>query len=158
MKKKYCTFVILGVILGVLTGRLSFAQEQQDVSGSVEIFIQGRRYESIRAYRRQKIKERLQNALSFKDLTEFSEDELCEIIHEVRGKKIAVNPSPEDSKSSSQPITEEDVQDLSAPQMQEMLKDYLKEHKEAKPLWVDPDKVKSIIIEDQSPPEDAAGE
>lgn len=151
MKKISYTFVILGAIVSVFASRMSAAQDQQDVSGNVQIDIQGKRYESMHAYRREQIKEILLNTLSSRDLKEFSEDELWDILKEVSKQKVANKLSPEDSKLTSQPTTGEDARDLGAPQMQEMFESYMKEHKEIEPLVVDPDKVKNVIIGAQEP-------
>jgi len=142
--------------LCVVLGGPFMAQAQEVSSGGVEVVIQGKQYESVRAYKREQIKEVLLRALSSKNLKEFSEDELCGIIKEARKQQTAGSSSKETLESPSQrpdkslqgqQAVEEDATGFSPRQMQEMLEGYLKEHKDAKPLFVDPDKVKSIIIE-----------
>ena len=156
-------FWSLGLVLGVLFSSLSSAQDPSTPSDSIEVIIQGRQYKSIRDYKREQIKNTLKRTLSSHNLMEFSEDELYEIMKEVRKQQAAGGFSAKNlrpvgrsiwSASKNLRAVEEDALDLDASQMQEMLKKYRKEHKGVGNLFLDPDKVKSIIINSQKKPED----
>ena len=95
---------------------------------------------------------------------EFSEDELYEIMKEVRKQQTASGSSRKDLKSAGPSdrglledcsAAEDNVQALEASQMQEMLQEYRKKHKGAGHLFLDPNKVKSVIIKPQKQSEDA---
>lgn len=144
-------------VSGALAG-----EGQVIVSDSVEVIIQGKQYKSIGAYKRQQIKDALRKSLSSFNLKEFSEDELYEIIKDVR-KQQTTNSSSTKSLGTDEHNDEgigdipqtigQDREDQKSSQMQEMLNQYHQEHEEVKPLFIDPEKVKSVIIK---PPEQPA--
>jgi len=156
---KYCFLFILAGLC-VLSNNLSEAQDQKDSSGLVEVVIQGKKYQSIRAYKQEQIKNILMRVLSSYDLKEFSEDELCTMIKEIRDGQQTSDADPKndleltDQGSNgavrNKRINEENNRDPSVAQMQEMLKSYLDEHESVDPSFVDPDKVKSIILDLQN--------
>lgn len=123
---------------------------------TIEVVAQGKQYKSIHAYKREQIKKTLKRALSSYDLTEFEEDELQEIMREIRGHQGDHSSSGEDSEgvasstvselSGYQENKKEDRGNSVTSQMREMLEEYGREHKSALDLKLDPKKVKSIII------------
>lgn len=129
---------------------------QQVPSDAVEIIVDGKRYESIRAYRRHRIKDILTSALAADNFQMFTGKELCEVIKEIRGQQTAdvsftepgkpANLQP-NTQQQDQRGTEENALDLGSSQLQEMLDGYFRERAEADPLLLNSDKVKSIIIE-----------
>jgi len=147
VKRVWRYFFVVWIIFFVFAAAF-MAQAQEDPSDTVEIVIHGKKYDSIKDYRREQIKNVLLKALSSHDLREFSEDELYDIIKEVRQQQGNDASSTDSQKSQT---GQEDAHDLSASQMQEMLKEYLDEHKDAGPLFIDPEKVKDIIIGSQGP-------
>ena len=156
MRKIRRYLLILWIGSCVLLSGLSTAEDQEVPSDPVEIIIQGKQYKSIRAYKRARIKDTLKRTLSSHNLMEFSEDELYEIMKEVRTQQTgkASLKKPDKGSLEDQRTVEQEAQDLSVSQMQEMLEAYRREHKEAGHLFLDPDKVKSIIIKPQKQPED----
>jgi hypothetical protein len=120
------------------------------------VVVQGKQYKSIHAYKREQIKETLKRALSSYDLLEFDEDELEEIVREIRKHQAVELPLEEegDTVGSAGPsslrtrpkVMEEDDSGTIADQMREMLDEYRGDHKGAADLQVDPRKVKSVII------------
>ena len=132
-------FLILWIGLYVFMNEMTLAQAQQGPSHEVEIVVEGKRYESVPAYKREQIKKALIRSLSSMSLHSFSEEELCDIIKGVRNLQIAGTSTNEaiDPKKQkfgelqeNQQKTEGDVHDLGASQMQEMLNDYFKKHKD----------------------------
>ena len=154
-KRRYLLLILVGgfCVFLHLPARADFSKGSKD---AVEVIIQGKQYKSIHAYKREQIKKTLKQALSSYDLTEFEENELEEIMREIRRQQPSRAPSGKESKtagrSSAQRLLdhqitiEEDEQDRTAAQMQEMLDQYSREHKGAADVELDPDKVKSIII------------
>jgi len=126
----------------------------QAPSDKVEIIINGKQFDSILEYKREQIKIILDRALSSVNLHEFSDEELSEIITEVRKEQTAETLPDKSSEPEGHQVDNGDAVVLSADQMQEMLRLYLKEHKEATPLDFDPDKVKNILIEPNDSSED----
>lgn len=129
---------------------------QQASSDDVEMIMDGKRYGSIHEYRLTQIKNILISALSADNLQAFTDDELCEVIKEVRDQQISGKSSSEVAPHSNLEtfIQEQDRQsgengtlDLDSAQMQEMLQSYYEEHEESDPILIDPKKVKSILIE-----------
>jgi hypothetical protein len=152
-------FLTFLVGLGFLLSDRVWAEETRPVGGSVspgiEILIDGKKYNTIHEYKLQKIKIVLQKALAAYNLQGFSEDELIQVVKEVRAQQLEnysfqkmseparknlENPSLDDQTVA------EDVSDVTVLEMREMLQDYLKEHDASKPLTVDFNKLKTIII------------
>ena len=145
-RKGIIAALVIMAASAVLTG-LSRAQEHHDSAGEVEIFIQGKKYTSLRDYKRHQINISLREALSTGNFKDFSFDELCEILKEVRESKLT-EAEPENAVMQEKPRAER-MESL-APgvnQMQDMLEEYLQEHEEAEPILMDPQKVKSVIIQ-----------
>ena len=143
---------------------LSLTHAQQNPSKAVEIFIDGNQYGSIHEYRLEQIKNVLIHALAADDLQAFTEEELFDIIKDVRKQQTASVPTaetdkspnfPPDSFQQNQQSKEKVVFDPNSSQLKEMLKDYLNEHKDVNPVIIDPEKVKSIMIEPKVEPKDA---
>ena len=155
MKRIQLYFLIIGVGFLFFPNGLVLAQDQKTSSDPVEVVIQGKQYKSIRAYKRNQIKETLERALSSYNLREFSEDELSEIINDVRKQQTKDRPTEKGLKSNSQQVkdssriqrtVESEETDPSISQMQELIENYQKQHKNAGQLLIDPGKVKDIII------------
>jgi len=149
-------FLIMGISFQILFIGSTFTHAQQVPSNSIEIIVDGKRYESIRAYRRHQVKDILANTLAVDKLQMFSEKELCEMIKEVRSQQTANTSSPAPVKPANlQPKTQQQDQggiegstlDLSSTELQEMLDGYFKEYKETDPSLNKSDKEKIIIIE-----------
>lgn len=140
------------------------AEDQRPSSESIELIIQGKRYKSIRDYKREQIKDMLNRSLSSFNLSEFSEDELYEIMREVRKQQTGKSPLIKDVELSDllsdqevlqdKQIVTQDAQDTNASQMQDMLDQYRSKHKGTGHLYIDPGKVKSIIIKPEEHSED----
>ena len=148
-------FLISWIGLYVLTHGVTLAQAQEAPAHAVEIIADGKRYESVHTYKHEQIKNILTQALSSINLHNFSEEELCDMIKEVRSLQTENAPTdavhePKKKQSSAllmeRQSIEEEAQDLNTSQMQEMLGDYFKEHKDVTPFLVDPDKTKNIFI------------
>lgn len=151
--------------LFIFVNGLSMARagDERASGDAVEVVVQGRQYPSMRAYKREQIKAALQRVFSSQDLGAFSEDELCEIIKDVRQQQTAGGSSKEPSGTAArspdetpqgQEAAEGSGRGLSDSQMREMLKDYLREHTDAGTLLIDPGKVKDMIIGPAGQPED----
>jgi len=148
-------FLIIGISFQFFFIGSTLAHAQQVPSDAVEIIVDGKRYESIRAYRRDQIKDILTNALAVDNLQMFTEGELCELIKEVRSQQTADMSFTESGKPANLKSNihqqEMDIEgntlDLSSSQLQEMLDGYFRGHAEADPILPNSDKVKNIIIE-----------
>jgi len=156
-------FLLIGFGLYIIFNGLTLAHAQQIPSNAIEIIIEGKKYGSIHEYRREQIKNILINALAADDLQAFKEEELFDIIKDVRKQQIADGPTAETDKGTNSPpdpfqqdqqSNEEDAFDPNSSQMEEMLKDYLNEHKDVDPVIIDPEKVKSIKIEPKTTSKD----
>ena len=117
----------------------------------VEVLVNGKTYPSMREYKKAQLKAHLSELLSYSSLKDFSDEELLEIIRGVRLIKSS-HPNSLDKSSNNtatQAISkdEPDAQD-DQNQMKEMLSDYMREHKGVKPVPLDQQKIKSIIIQD----------
>ena len=163
MKKIQRCLLILWIGSGVLLSGLSIADDQELSSDPMEIIAQGKQYKSIRAYKQEQIKSALERTLSSYDLMKFSEDELYGIMKEVRKQQAGSSSLMEDLESvgqsdsgllEDQRTVEGNSKDPGVSQMQEMLRQYRREHKSSGRVFLDPDKVKSIIIKPQKKPED----
>jgi len=149
-------YLIIGIGFQFFFIGSAFTHAQEVPSDAVEIIVDGKRYESIRAYRRDQIKDILTNALAAENLHMFTEKELCEMIKEVRSQQTADSSSTEPAKPAkvqynTQQQDQMDIDgntlDLSSSQLQDMLDGYFREHVEADPAPLNPDKVKSSTIE-----------
>lgn len=159
MRQAKYFLIILWIGFCVFFSNVSIAGDPSDSSEAVEVIVQGKRYKSILAYKREQTRSNLTRILSSENLREFSEEELCNIIKEVRKRQTADSLPQETLESTDsddfrdlpldQEIIEEDTPNLGVSEMKEMLREYLQEHKEADPVLLDPDKVKSIIVEPQ---------
>ena len=71
-------------------------------------------------------------------------------------RKLQAAPKPTNTKEeqNDQQTIRDNARDPNSDQMQEMLGEYLKEHDDVEPITIDPDEVKSILIE----PEDLTEE
>jgi len=155
---KFC-FLIVGISFQIFFIGIALTHAQQVSSDTVEIIADGERYGSIRAYRRQQIKDILTNALSVDNLQMFTEEELCEMIKEVRSQQNTDTPSKKpgnstdikpDIQQQDQEIIEENALDLSSSELQEMLDGYFKAHVETDQSLLNSSKIKSIIIEPEA--------
>ena len=144
-------------------GKTCFGNCSQNPSDDIEIIIEGKRYKSIREYKRQKIKNNLKEIFSSSSSQEFSKEELFEIIQEVlnplkNGATPLEDSEPQDQPAAAPPkdpsSVKDDAQNLSMDQLQEMLDEYKKEHQGAGNLIIDPNKVKNIIIEPKTESQD----
>jgi len=142
---------------------LSLTHAQQIPSNAIEIIIDGKQYGSVHEYRRERIKIILIKALAADDLQAFTEEELFDIMKEVREQQTADMLTAETDKAANslpdllqqnQQSNEEDILDLNYSQMEEMLKDYLNKHQDADPVIIDSNKVKSIMIKPKADPKD----
>jgi len=157
-------FLLTGVGFTIFFIGLSLTHAQQIPSNNdVEVIAGGKRHGSIHEYRLEQIKDVLMNALAAKDLQAFTEEELFDIIKDIRKQQAADVPtadtekapnSPPDSFRQNQKSNKEDALDPKSSQMEEMLKDYLDEHQDVDPVIIDPDKVKSIMIKPKAEPKD----
>jgi len=155
-----CYFLICFFWFCFFASHTAIAQAQQVPSGKIEIIADGKRYESVLAYKREQIRKILIRALSSMNLHEFSEEELCDIIKEVRimqGVNIPLKDVKVPEKQQSDELLRNqqkiqiDAQDFSAFQMQKMLRNHYKENPDSSPLLLDSDKVKNFIIESGNP-------
>jgi len=162
-KKVKLYFLIIGFGFYIFFIGLSLTHAQQNPSNAVEIIIGGKQYGSIHEYRREQIKNVLINVLEKNDLQAFTEEELFDIIKDVRKQQTADVPTAEANKVTNSPpnsfqldqqSNEEDVLDANSFQMEETLKDYLNEHKDVNPVIIDPDKVKTIMIKSKTESKD----
>ena len=80
---------------------LSVTHAQQIPSNAVEIIIDGKQYGSIHEYRREQIKNVLIRALAADDLQVFTEEELFDIIKDVRKQQTTDVPNAETDKASN---------------------------------------------------------
>jgi len=149
-------FLVLGIGFYMCLGGLSVTFAQQVPLNNVEIIVDEKRYESIHDYRRQQIKDALVNVLAAEKLQLFTEEELYEIIREVRNQQETERTLQKsdgfknllsDAQQQDQQASEENPLELSPSEMQEMLDSYYEDYEQAAPLLLDPNKVKSIIIE-----------
>jgi len=157
-------FLLTGAGFTIFFIGLSLTHAQQVPSNNdVEIFVGGKYHGSIHEYRLEQIKDVLMNALAAKDLQAFTEDELFDIIKDIREQQAADVPTvdagkesnfPPDSFRQNQKSNKEDAIDPNSSQMEEMLKDYLNEHQDVDPVIIDPDKVRSIMIKPKVKPKD----
>jgi hypothetical protein len=147
--------LVLGVGICLSADRLLATEDQEDFADAVEVVIQGRKYKSIREYKRQQIKSTLKKSLSSFNLKEFSEDELLEIMTEVRkeqpstrssGNRAKLSESSDEQSLKNHWEAAREAEDRKTSQMVEMLKQYQRDHEDARPISIDPDKVRSIII------------
>lgn len=145
------------ILIICLVFRTPFALAGDQKVTSVEIVADGKKYNSLRDYRLEQITKILNRALSASDLKEFTNDELLAVLTEVRKLQNIPSP-PKPLPESSDPIETQpnqspqlnssaDRQDTVQGQMEEMLEKYHKTHKYVNPLTIDPNKVKSIIIQ-----------
>jgi len=148
-------FLLTGFGFTIFLSGLSLTYAQQIPSNAVEVIVGGKQYGSIHEYRLEQIKNVLINALAAEDLQVITEEELVNIIKDIRKQQAADVPtadtekvpdSPLDSFRQNQQSNNEDALDPNTSQMEEMLKDYLNKHQDVDPVIIDPDKVKSIII------------
>jgi hypothetical protein len=75
--------LILGIVLSMFPAGLLLAEEQSSSAKAIEILVQGKKYKSIREYKREQIKAAFEGILSSRDFEEFGEDELTAIIKEI---------------------------------------------------------------------------
>jgi len=79
----------------------------ENPSKAVEIIIEGKQFGSIIEYKREQIKNILTRALSSLDLHDFSEEELFEILVEVRTQQTAKKPPDKPIVTENQQILTE---------------------------------------------------
>jgi hypothetical protein len=125
-------------------------------SNDVEVVMDGKRYKSSHDYKREKIKTVFLRVLTPNVLQDFKDEEIFEIIAEVRKSHLEGDPVLQKSETENQhsggssatltPLIK-DVPDSSTSEMQKMLNLYQREHTGAVPIVIDPDKVKNVIIE-----------
>ncbi len=148
------TFIIFFMMSSAGNGLTSHAG---DSSHPVKIIVDGKRYPSLHAYKLKRLKEELKQVLSAGQIREFSEEELCAIIKELKEpdadgnspdtqKEETRSPSPDATGDIKEPSRGPD-KDPDTVQMKEMLHDYLNRHKDVSPVVFDPQKVKTIIIQ-----------
>lgn len=155
MKSVTCLLLLLVGGFCVSLNMPAWADSSKDARNVVEVVVQGKQYKSIHAYKREQIRDTLKRALSAYNLMEFEEDELEEIMSEIRKQQV-IDPPPKKRSErgaffvrnlSARPeALEEDDPDGVASQMQEMLNQYSWENRSAVDIELDPKKVKSIII------------
>ena len=92
-------FLLIGFGLHIFFIGLSLTHAQQIPSNAVEIIMDGKQYGSIHEYRREQIKNVLINALAADDLQAFTEEELFDIIKDVRKQQTADVPTEEADKT-----------------------------------------------------------
>ena len=147
-------FLLFGLGLSAIVG-VVYCHANQPSNDSVEVIVGGKQYKSIKEYQREKVKQALAYTFEEIDLRIFSEAEIFEIMREIL-KGQAIKPSIEQLNDiivhhSEDELDKENVKkdalDLNPAEMQEMLNEYLKGHTEISPILIDPNKVKSIIIE-----------
>ena len=135
---------------------VSLLGSEEAPDGEVEILIEGKRYQSTRDYKREKFKEALSQQLSENILRDFSDDEILDIIADIRAshqteKSIPPLPqaSPQDliTPSTTLPVDTAESPGSDGSEMQNMLKKYQLDHAEAETVTIDPDKVKNIFIQ-----------
>lgn len=126
-------------------------------SHPVEVVIDGKKSASIHAYKLQRLKEELKHVLSAGQIQEFSEEELCAAMKELKQSDGGSVETPDTREDEMRPPSLEETQNLKVPsvghegdsdtaQMKEMLQDYLTEHKDVSPVVFDPQKVRTVII------------
>jgi len=126
-------------------------------SHPVEVIIDGKKYASIHVYKLQRLKEGLKHVLSAGQIQEFSEEELCAAMKELKQSDGGSVKTPDTQENEISPSSLEETQNLKVPsvgseedsdtaQMKEMLQDYLTEHEDVSPVVFDPQKVKTVII------------
>jgi hypothetical protein len=153
----YC-LGIAGIAFFLMPMNCSLAEDKEAPSGTVEIIAQGRRYKSIREYKREQIKTAFASILSSKDFREFSEDELTAIIKEIYHES-GPGGSGEQGEGFTGPRTEiKDVLDSEALQRQKTLKDHLKEYEAVDPSEINSDQMKKIMREEDPVFADIPGE
>lgn len=139
------------------------AEDPKSSSGPVEVIVQGKQYKSIRAYKQEQMKDILSKSLASYDLMEFSEDELYEMMKDIRKRQRTDGSLTKDPESDgqhdnaspgNQATVEQDAGELKTSQIQEMLQLYHSEHQGANRLSIDPDKVKTVIINPRKKAED----
>lgn len=121
----------------------------------VEVLIEGKRYRSSRDYKREKFKDALAHQLSESILRDFSDDEILEIIAEIRkshqdGKSLPPLSQAETQDPANPSLTlPPDIADDPDPdgsEMQKMLNKYKQEHAGADAVILNPEKVRNIFI------------
>jgi len=151
-------FIIAAIVfLAFLMGRC-WAGDEKSSSGGVEIFVQGRKYKSIREYKREQIKAAFTDVLSTKDLREFTEDELTAIIKEICHESGQAGSGKSETGFSVQEGAETGAIGENASRTQKELKDYLKEYEVFDPSLVDPQNIEATATEHDSSWPDASGD
>jgi len=146
-------FLFLGFGLSIFFGS-SYGHANHPPDDSVDIIVGGKQYKSIKEYQREKVKRALVYTFEGIDLRAFSEAEIFQIMREVLKGQVIKPPIEQTNEfianlpenEPDRKNVKKDVLDLNPAEMQEMLDSYLKEHKEISPIFLDPSKVKSIII------------
>lgn len=127
----------------VLPAGYVFAQAAKTSRGPIEVFADGKRYPSLRAYKLQRLKDNLRGVLSPGQLREFSAEEISAVILEIKTQPPVMAQPP------AQDVTVP-AADARVTQIEEALKDYHALRGDNPPLTGDPSKVKTIIIKPSS--------
>lgn len=155
-KKAFIIFCIMSSAGNGLTGYASAS------SHPVEIIADGKRYPSLHAYKLKRLQEELRQVLSVGRIREFSQEELCAVMQELKQADVEENPPDTEKEETPPPLTDPtgdfkegpaegasgvpDDSDPDTAEMEEMLYDYLNGHKDVSPVVFDPRKVKTILI------------
>lgn len=149
-------FILLSILLSGYVFTVDRLGAEEVPNEGVEILIEGKRYRSSHDYQRGKLKDALSNYLSESILHDFNDDEILDVITEIRqshqaGKSVSHPPEAATHDVADPSLTlPPDVTANPEPdgsEMQKMLKQYRQEHAEADTVTINPEKVKDIFIQ-----------
>ncbi|MCA9398216.1 MAG: hypothetical protein KC618_00590 [Candidatus Omnitrophica bacterium] len=159
LRKRFKRLVLIGMLVSVgFTGIPDGSAEEK--ADQVQIYMGGKFYPSMEAYKQKQFEERLKQIVSLYE-GERSEDILRYIHRDISNKYL--NRMSEEkllriidqARVVSQPKKLENENMSQYDEMQIMLKDYLKTKNSSEEITIDPAKVKTFIINPSTPKQGA---
>ncbi len=121
------------------------------VKNDVEVFADGKRYESFDAYRLEKLRMTLKTpSISSKEVkSDLKENQSTDVLSKENIEKIK---DPDDIQTlETEDKKSEDLIDNDIDQMQQMLQEFYESHKDKDPVSIDPGKIKTLEIKPAQP-------
>jgi len=146
--KQYFHFLLFFLIL---ISPLTVVQAHETQKDHIEVFIRGKKYDSLHSYKREKLMKILKKTLPFSTEEDFNQ--LAENLLSNKSTRQLNELSAEEFKSIVKEaqreqllLTGDDSNNGSFFQMNEMLQDYLGKHEGTEPIDINLNKVKTIIF------------